>query len=33
MSVEGMTVLNTSTDVNAKKQPMFFGGPSGNPEI
>ena len=25
MSVEGMTVLNTSTDVNAKKQPMFFG--------
>ena len=32
MSVEGMTVLNTSTDVNAKKQPMFFGT-SGNPEI
>ena len=29
MSVEGMTVLNTSTDVNAKKQPMFFGAPLG----
>jgi len=24
-----MTVLNTSTDVNAKKQPMFFGAPLG----
>jgi len=24
-----MTVLNTSTDVNAKKQPMFFGQPLG----
>ena len=29
MSVEGMTVLNTSTDVNARKQPMFFGAPLG----
>ena len=29
MSVKGMTVLNTSTDVNAKKQPMFFGQPLG----
>jgi len=24
-----MTVLNTSTDVNARKQPMFFGAPLG----
>ena len=29
MPVKGMTVLNTSTDVNAKKQPMFFGQPLG----
>ena len=29
MSVKGMTVLNTSTDVDSKKQPMFFGAPLG----
>lgn len=27
--VEGMTVFNTSTDVDTRKQPMFFGAPLG----
>lgn len=27
--VEGMTVFNTSTDVDTRKQPMFFGQPLG----
>ena len=27
--VHGMTVFNTSTDVDTKKQPMFFGAPLG----
>jgi len=27
--VKGMTVFNTSTDVDTKKQPMFFGAPLG----
>jgi ribonucleoside-diphosphate reductase beta chain len=27
--VNGMTVFNTSTDVDTKKQPMFFGAPLG----
>ena len=27
--VQGMTVFNTSTDVDTRKQPMFFGAPLG----
>ena len=27
--IEGMTVFNTSTDVDSRKQPMFFGQPLG----
>jgi hypothetical protein len=27
--LEGMTVFNTSTDVDTRKQPMFFGQPLG----
>ena len=27
--IEGMTVFNTSTDVDTRKQPMFFGQPLG----
>ena len=27
--VKNMTVFNTSTDVDTKKQPMFFGQPLG----
>ena len=33
MSVEGMTVLNTSTDVNAQETTNVFWSTSGNPEI